>query len=275
MQFKSTFPEHAPNSSRAMPAIPKNHHASEPIENQYPDFNPPLLRSLTENVESNLKNQRNGPISKDAAVRPKSNTSSTKKKSGERLVMVPVSSFTVRATDNGSTPAQKRKPTVVLKMSQGKKRLRDGHVKDESDRTKGKYVNKIRIGTSTRKNVSENSDKFNQDVRALGGTREDVDLTANIISESEMEGEAVKMNKNQENGLETEILQLIQQIGVDRLAKQDLLADSESEEADKAAELQESWNLAQKSSNARPIGVKPALLTATFAGEGPKSLVSK
>ena len=267
------FSKTSSSSTRAMPA--KNQYASEPIENQYSDLNPDVLRSLTVNVESKLKNQRKGPISKEAAARPKTNESSTKQKSGEPLLKVSVSTSAVRATNNASTLIQDRKPTMVLKMSQGKKRLRDGHVKDNSNGTKGKPVNKISIWTNNREILSGNSDKLDEDVRALGGTREDIDLTAGAESESEMEGEATRLNKNQENGLETEIFQLIRQLGIDRLAKRDLLADSESEEADEVGELQESWSPAKASSKERPIGVNPALFSAAFDGKGLKSLVSK
>ena len=247
-----------------MPA--KNHPTSELTENQYSDLSPDVLRSLTVNVESKLKNQRKGP---------KTNGSSIKQKGREHLLKVSESTSALRATNNASTPISDRKPTMVLKMSQGKKRLRDGHVKGNSNGTKGKPVNIIRIGTNTRKFLSGNSDKLDEDIRALGGTKEDVDLTADVESGSEMEGEATKLNKNQENGLETEISQLIRQLGVDTLAKRDSLADFESEDADEVGGLQESWSPAKASSNARPIGVKPALLTAAFVGKGLKSLVSK
>ena len=257
-----------------MPAISKSHHISEPMKNQDPNFHQDVLRSLTENVESKLKFQSKGPSSKDAAARPKTNSSGIKRRSGEHLVNVPVSTSTVRATNNGSTPIKKRNPTIVSKMSQGKKRSRDGHVKDESDGAKGKYVNKFNIRTGTLRTASDHIDRFNEDVRALGGTREDVDLTADVKSESEMEGEAVNSEKNQEN-VETEISQLIRQLGVDKLAKQDMLADSETEEADEVGELHESWSPDETSSNKRPISFKSASSTTITIDKGHRSLVSK
>ena len=238
----------------AMPALLKSNHTSGFTESQIPDINPDTLRSLTEQIASNLKTQGKGPISKDIAARPKTKTSNLKKEFIEHVTKSPVLISALQAASNDSTERGKQNPTVASKPSQGKKRLRDGCIKEESDETKAKNV-----GTSKRNIGSGNDNSIDEEIRVLGGTKEDVELVANIISGSEIEDEEARPSKDPGDGLEKEVLKLVRQLGVDRVAQKDLMADSDFEEAEEAEKLEENWN--------------PNV--TTFVGRGQRSLVSK
>ncbi len=255
-----------------MPAISKKCDTTEPAGSQVPDFKPDALRSLTERIESNLINRGKGAISKNAAPRSKANTPNAKKKRGEYAVKAPVSMSTVQATSKGSTPIGNQKPTKALKMSQGKKRLRDGRIKGESDGKNRDNVNAVKLGTRNRKAGLDTVNKLEDEMKALGGTKEDVDLIADIASESDMEGGEPESSKNLGNGLEKEIEQLVRQLGVDRVAKNELMADSEPEEVEEPVE---NWNSDMTYSNTEMISGKPALETTASIGKGQRSLVSK
>ena len=251
-----------------------NASASDSTENQVPEFNPDALRSLTEKIESNLKGQVKGAISTDTSVRPKTKTPNVKKKSGENTAKAPVSKSAIKIASHDRTATGKQKPTVAPKTTQGTKRLRDGRVKQESYRTKGDDVNTIKLGSRISKIGSDNNTNIDEELIALGGTKEDVDLIADLMSESEMEGQAAGPDKILGNGFEKEILQLVRQLGVDRIGKREMMADSGSEEANKIEDLKGDRNFDTTSSDKVTTDVKPALKTASSVGKGQRSLVS-
>ena len=235
-----------------MRKLSRKYYTSDLTENRVPDFNSDTLRSLTETIDSNLK--KNG---KEDAARPA------------------VSNSTFQVASNDSKTTRKQKPTVALKTSQGKKRLRDGRIKEQSDEKKDKLISISKLRTSNREFGSGNNNNIYEEIRALGGTEEDVDLIANAISESEIEEEEARPSKNLEKCDEKEVLQLVRQLGIDRVAKKELMADSESEEADEVEELEENWNLHSTPPNKELINVNLALQNVVAVGRGQRSLVSK
>ena len=259
-----------------MPAKSMKLHAPDSHEDHVPDFNPDALRSLTEKIEISFKNKGKGAISKGAQARSKTQTSKAKRKGGEQVTKAPVSTSAVKAICNSSTEIGKQKPTIALKATQGKKRSRDGRVKEESSRRKGDDANTIMLGTKNRKGGSGNNDtSIDEEVRALGGTNEDVGLIADVISESELEEGEAGLGKNLGSGLEKEILQLVRQVRVDRMGEKILMAESESDEADEADKFEENGYSDMIPPSKVAIGAKPALQTATSVGKGQRSLVSK
>lgn len=258
-----------------MSAKSKKLYAPESRENQVLDFNSDALRSLTEKIESNFKNQGKRAIAKDAPARPKTKNLNSEKKAGEHTAKTPVSSSIVKAASNGSTAIGKQKPTVPLKTRQGKKRLRDGRLKEESYGRQGVNVNTTKLGAWNRKIGSDNDTNIDEEIRALGGTQEDVDLIADVLSESELEGGESGTTQNLRSGFEKEILQLVRQLGVDRVAKKELMAGLESKEADDLEEPEETRNLEMVSPNKVMIGVNRALQNAKSIVRGQRSLVSK
>ena len=227
-----------------MPALLKDYHTSGSTENQIPDFNPDTLRSLTEQIASNLKSQGKGPISKNTSKRSKTKFLSADKEFGEHAIKTPLSTS---AASNGITAKGNQKPTVALKPSQAKKRSRDGRIKERGDGTKGKSVGPSKPETSELQNSkkkigSDIDNNIDEEIRALGGTKEDVDLIANLISGSEIEDEEAGPSKELGDGLEKEVLQLVRQLGVDRVSQKEVMADSESEEGEEIEKLEDIRN---------------------------------
>ena len=255
-----------------MPTLSSKSNASYSTENQVPDFNSDTLRNLTEQIESNLKNQGKEAISKGAAARPNTNVN---EKFREDAIGSPVLISAIQAASNGSTAPGRQQPTVASMTSHGKKRSRDGRIKEKKDKTKGKYVDTNKFGANDMNLGSDNDNNIDKEIRALGGTKEDIDLIANIMSESEMEDEQARPSKNRGNDFEKEILQLVRQLGVDRVAKKELVAESESEEANEVEELDENWNPDITPLDNDNMGVKLALQNVTSIGRGQRSLVSK
>ena len=255
-----------------MPAKSKTHFPVS-SENDVPDFNPDTLRSLTEKIESNLIHPNKRGFSKGTPTKPKTKIPNFGEEHRQHGITPSKSKSAVSSASNGSMIRGKQKPAGTLESSQRKKRLRDGRVKGEGHWKRSNDVNSIKLGSRNRNTGSNNDINFDEELRALGGTKEDVDLIAEIASGSEIEGEEASLSSG--SGLEKETLQLIRQLGVDRVGKRDLLAESESVEADEVEMLEEDFHPEMIDSNAERIGSKPALSNATSAGKGQRSLVSK
>lgn len=252
----------------------KKLNASDSMTTQVPDFNQDAMRSLTEKIEINLKSQGKGAILKDASAKPKPKTPNVKRKTGELAAKVLESASAVKVARNDTTAMGKQKPAVALRAIQGTKRLRDGRIKEERYRAIGDDVNTIKLGSRKLTTGSGQNTIFDKEMKALGGKKEDVDLIADILSESEMEGEAAGPHK-MGDGFENEMLQFVRQLGVDRVDKSELMADSESEQADWVEDLEENRVHDTPTSNQVTTGVKLALKNATAVGQGQRSLVSK
>lgn len=255
-----------------MPAISKKYPVPKSTEDQIPEFGSDALRSLAENIKSNIKNQGKRAIVKDVAARSKTRAPNAKKKIEGHEAKDPVSTYTVQAASNGTTPRRKQKP--IVKASQGKKRLRDGRIKEESHGAKFDNFNSTKLGTRYREIRSDTDINIDDEIRVLGGTKEDVELIANVMSESEIEGEEANPSNNLGNGFEKEILQMVRSIGIDSVAREELMADSESGKGGEGEEQDKDRDpdMAQK---VERIGVKSALQDATSVGKGQRSLVSK
>lgn len=246
---------------KAMPLSLRDYRSSASTENHIPDFNTDTLRNLTGQIANNLKSQGKGPILKDKAARSMTKPSNTDKEVAEYAIKTPISNL---AAGSGITAKRNQRPTEASKPSHAKKRSRDGRIKERSDGTRGKNVGPNKPETSQpqngKKSVGSDIDNnVDEEMRALGGTKEDVDLIANLMSDSEIEDEEASPRKDSVDGLEKEVLQLVRQLGVDRVSQKEVMADSESEEVEEVEKLEDIRN--------------PDLTTPV--GRGQSSLVSR
>ena len=169
----------------------------------------------------------------------------------------------------------KRKLTLASEMGRGKKRLQNGSVKDEGDGSAIDGLKTIERAIKKLKTRSDNDNDLNEEIRALGGTKEDVDLIADIASESEMEGNQSRLSKHLGNGLEKELAQLVQQLGVHRVAQKELMAGFESDDATETEELKDGQDAHEPPPSSKMIDLKSVSQAAICDGQGQKSLVSK
>lgn len=248
-----------------MPAKSKKLHAPESTGDQFLNIEPDALLGLTERIESNLKNQGKRAMSKDAPTRSKTETSHIKKKDGEIAGKAPVSGLAAKAFGNGHTAIEKQKPTVA------RKRLRDGRVKEDVSGSKSDDVDTVMLETKNRQNGSSNEINVDEEVRALGGTKEDLNLITDVLSESEMEGKEAGSSTKSGTDIKKDLLRLVRQLGVDRVGMEGLMAGSESDDTDVAEVRIESQDPDMIRPNKGTVGVKPS---TTSVGKGQNNLVS-
>lgn len=258
-----------------MPALSKEVHTPDFPKNRIPDLSPESLRSLTDQIESNLKTQGTRANLNDTAARPKAKTPSVEKNSGDHTAKSPISASAIQIASYRTTAIGKQRPTGALKPRLGKKRLRDGRIKEESDGTKGSNTSAKKVEPRKRTIGSDKGNSLDKEIRALGGTKDDFDLIANVVSESEMEDEEVRPINNPGNVLQKEILQLVRQLGVDKVAKEELMADSAPQVADEVQELEENRNPDMTPSNKELLAIKLVLQNATSVGRSQRTVVSQ
>jgi len=253
-----------------MPGKPKKTTISDAKETSVPVFNTDALSTLTQKIESNLKKQINEKVPKSTTA--KSKVKRNKKKEGNEIASseVPTPTASANASNGKAQALGTKKPTEAPKSSRGQKRLRDGTTKELNHTKREENVNGIKLGTRAPKPAGGGDLEIDQDIRALGGTRDDIDMVANVPSDSEIEGDDTAAGEVQK-----ELQQLIRQLGVDKLPKREMLEDAISDqEYGTPQELQrpeQEGKAASKQTNGKTL-ISPATKTP---GKGQASLAIK
>lgn len=160
-------------------------------------------------------------------------------------------------------PSQASVP--ALKEQHGKKRLRDGQVKEpRSVEIKG---NASKARSKEDGNGAPSRAQIEEEILALGGSKEDLDLVADVASESELEGD--KPFKAPRNNLKKELKKFVQDIGI-QTVHYESSESKEEEEADDAIPVAGTSN----SAAVAPVdGVKGTSMAAKVSARGASGLV--
>lgn len=175
-----------------------------------PQLDENAFAGLRQKIEQRLKNENSG---KDKSKKDNKNKASTGNARSEK-------------EKGAATKTGKGK-----EAAQGKKRDRNGDViarEQEDDKT-----NKQTKPESSKKDNRD--DTLRQEILALGGTEEDLDLLADVDSESEVEGTASKGKKGGDDDLRKELSKMLEAAG--HVVPDDLEDEpQESEEAEAEAD---------------------------------------
>ena len=194
-------------------------------DDQLPALPLNALSNLTQKIESKLKQHEKGSQSKRANAKPKGkNEKQGKRSQGNQVDRIAQVS---NESNRSKQAVGKREPTSVPQLNQGKKRSRDGKVKDQRQQKNGDDANTTGLGSRESKTVMNGGINIPEDIQELGGTRDDMDLIANVPSDSEVEGDNVA-----DSEIKTELQQLIRQLGVDSMDRREQMDDTVSEQED-------------------------------------------
>ena len=254
-----------------MPAKFEKSNAGTVQDPQLPEFNSDTLSSLTQRIESSLKKQTNGAVSKSSTPKPKKSKRKGEESNGTDPVESPKPRALPKIETNGKPQARsKRERGSALALNQGKKRSRDGKIKEpESLRNEGN-VNSAKLGTRTKQSGPDEDVDMDEAMRALGGTKEDIDLFADAASDSELEGAQVEAARPD---LKQELHQLIRQLGVDSVAQNNVSEISNSEEEEEVRQPQRKNKDQSKAPLEDANGVNLASQASKRSGKGSLSLV--
>lgn len=211
------------------------------MEAQLPQFDPSTLLNLTKTIEGNLKKpvgkspKPSRPLRAKQEKRPIT-TDQQPKKLPSVAVKLPLSS---------------------AKQNAGKKRKPDGGKRKVSLVTKSS-VNTIELGSRPEYNMPLSKSRLEEEVLALGGEKGDLELIADVDSESEMEEPAAAASKRLQHGLEKDLHRLVMDLGISNLERRELSASSDAEEPEhpviesKPATIQVRGTLSMKAAAERP-----------------------
>ena len=230
-----------------MPEKSKKSRSSPLKEDQLPNFDSNALFSLTKKIEGNLKRQTGKKVSKPTAahsqIRGEKKTGGDETNSIERI--------TPRTEPDGkSQELGDQKPTSAPKLSPGKKRSRNGRIKGPGFQEQDGDVNGNKLGKKMSRSLVHGGLEVDQEVRALGGTQDHINLIADAASDSEMEG-GVMPDEN----INKELQQLIRQLGVDTMGRKELFNDAGLALEDERVERMQEAHTNGRDSIQQPIGV--------------------
>ncbi|KAI4126062.1 MAG: hypothetical protein LQ338_003950 [Usnochroma carphineum] len=180
-------------------------------------FKPDAISSLTKKIEANLKSTQNGKLLQRKGNKPKEvGKKQAQKEGGKRSTPI---------DREGPKPAHNAQNGITGQSStaQGKKRSRDGLLKDSKRATS--QPNGVQKSTKTHNLDPEQRSKLEEEVLALGGTKDDLKLIEDDLSESEFEGDAPSKQPALK-GLKKELLHLVQELGIEKVPQE---ADEDSE----------------------------------------------
>lgn len=183
-------------------------------EIQMPQLDEGAFAGLRQKIEQRLKDQSSGKGKKknDKSNAPTQKTPATKEKQ--------------------DTPKAGKKQEG---SAQGKKRDRNGDV-IARDEKKGGNPKQEKPGAGAKKSNSD--DTLRQEILALGGTEEDLELLADVDSGSEVEGTSYKPKaKGGDDDLRKELSKMLEAAG--HVVPEDLAEDEVEEEEEEEEEVEE------------------------------------
>lgn len=224
-----------------MPARTKAQSNAVSQDTDFPELKADALSNLTARIADKLKKPTVGAKTKNQPTKARPAKSERKQ----------------------APPSQASVPAV--KEQHGKKRLRDGQVKEaRSVESKGD-ASKARSKKDT--NGAPSRAQIEEEILALGGSKEDLDLVADVASELELEG--TKPSKAPRNDLKKELMKFVQDIGIQTVNYESSESEDE-EEADDAILVAVTSN----SAAVAPVGgAKGTSVPAKVSARGAPGLV--
>ena len=201
-----------------MPSRSRKNISYDRNDDAFPDLNASSLESLTKKIQDNLKGSNNAPP-KPQALKPKKKHHSGNLHSDGSLSIEDVQSKSA-ANDTLNTKLLQSKSTTPSKpeQTQGNKRLRNGQVKDyETDGSvKNPTANSTQLGSKPLK-PSTDRDDLEDEILALGGVKDDLELLKDVASESEFEGDTGVTAKSHVAGFKDELSRMVQELGIEKV----------------------------------------------------------
>jgi len=245
--------------------------SSQSKVDQLPVFHPDALSSLTKNIKSNLEKQGNGFVLDSTPAKSKVKKEKTKAAKTASQLESSAPKTAAKVPNNKTPAAAKHKPTARPKPVQGKKRLRDGRLKEPGIQKNTGSVNSIALGTRAPRSAQGIDFDIDEDMKAVGGTKDDIDLIADAHSESEIEGVEADLVGGD---VQKELQQLVRQLGVDHEGRKKQSEDTTSEEGYESHQQENGADVNGKimTKPGSANGTHSAISATKLSGKGPASL---
>lgn len=231
LRYQELFSCHKILSPDTVPAMPKSkkqpaNAAPEILGAELPELKAEALLSLTNRIEANFNKSPFKNPDKAQLAQPKKERKKASKKS-DKLPLTAIDTPSVsksRRFSNDSKPQLSSIPNAQLR---GKKRLRDGKIKGLGNNES------IVKDTQREGKVSSTAQSgLEEDVLALGGTRDDYKLVEGAPSDSEIEGDDKEPMKGSHVTLGQDVFQFVKDLRIGKVNIKEL-GSSESEQGRK------------------------------------------
>ena len=242
------------------------------LEQEFPNLKPDALFSLTEKIQHDLKKSPNEKLRKVPAIRPSKGSNSKNEiiQTTKRPTKPAEGLKSIERRKNGKAEVIEERTHPVPNPRNGEKRLQNGIPKVSSN-TKSEYSS-IAMGMKGNKTHKESFD-IEQEILALGGTKDDYELIAEALSDSEMEAEDLDQAKVSRSDLQKDLARLVREIGIEK-------AQVEVEDEDRTSELKSKFTIGEYNTASLEIptpnvgsGEKPSILPTRTAAKSSSHLV--
>lgn len=219
-------------------------HRNDSEKEQTFELRPDALSSLTQKIQIGLKEPINGQSQKAPSARSIKKKSEKLQKADGPVPKNEVSSSSSKTVHDGTTQKLVSRSAAPSKQDQGKKNFRDSQTKNQKPGEKGKTdVNSIKVGAKSARPregaVAKYSD-LEDEIMALGGNKEDLDLLEELDSDSEIDGETLKPDSAM-GSLSKELQVMVKELGFDKVGQKDLSnvedEDEDEMEADRVSQM--------------------------------------
>ncbi|KAL8839418.1 MAG: hypothetical protein Q9170_001758 [Blastenia crenularia] len=178
------------------------------------DLKPDTISLLTSRIEANLKNSHNG---KSLPKTKKTLGTGNKDQIQKKAAKLPKLSKQIHLQEPASTNQQGDGDRDTSSKPRGKKRLGDGKVKNITPpNSNSNGVGEVEQSSNQ---TSVGQRRLEQEIMALGGSKDDLKLIEDGESESEIEGGA-SVGKPAAKGLKKELLNLVQELGIEKVSQE-------------------------------------------------------
>lgn len=237
-----------------------------------PDLNPDSLLSLTEKIQNNLKKIPNEKIRKAPVVKPNGRKQAPQSLQPVEPPAKPAKPPTVvEGQSNGGVKSVRKKSVHIPKPQQGKKRLHDGKFKGLSNSRSD--VNSVKLGAKGNK-ASKESFNIEEEILALGGTKDDYELIAEALSDSEIEGHDPDQTKASPGDLQKDLARLVKELGVEKAHVKEMEEYSDSEVDEESMDGNLVSTFRKGPSPTLPNGGESTMQSTKPAGKSSPHLVS-
>ncbi|KAL6718124.1 RNA-binding ribosome biosynthesis protein mak21 [Lecanora helva] len=209
-------------------------------EDAVPSFDSDTLSDLTQKIQVKLdrNDESSAPVSKPRGQKgqKRERKPDTNKVSQVRNAFLKNKNPIKQAGEaNGrSENVGSVKSSMAPKLNEGKKRLRNGNVKEPSHQKGKGNIDSTELGPDASKSTIAGDLDLGEELRNLGGTQEDIDLIADAPSDSELEAVGPL-----HDDITKEVYQFVRQLGVDKVSKHVQVDSSESDSDDEGLQIYE------------------------------------
>ena len=229
-----------------MPSISRKDIGYDENVNGLPDLNADALQGLTRRIKDSLNGSGKTPF-KSRTTKPKKG--GTHK---DEEPVVPKHKLPSVAKEQHNTKSSRPTARENLNQTHGKKRLLNGRLKTDSRNGKSEKssANAVKLGSGPAEPAVTGDGRFEEEVLALGGTTEDLELLQGAQSDSELDGDENVTAKSRNVGLKTELLGMIQSLGIQkvesRILEDEVYSDEDDDDELSEGHLRESTESSHK-----------------------------